>query len=154
MPLGRVRIDKERAELVKSLVYTDGNTGPFQTYADVLVFAAALGVRYGWRTPIETPAKEPSPISLEIFVSRGYDWLLKLLAIAETGTTEVLSIYDEEKEAERVNIFEEYANGGLVKLQEELKGCVDYAERIALILGQERFKEDSTTGDFDLSRFL
>ena len=154
MPPQRIRIDKEQAELVKSLVNESGNTGPFQTYADVLVFAAALGVRYQWRSTVEIAAKEPAPVSLEVFVSRGYDWLFKLLAIAQTSNPNILSLYDSEAETERSRIFEEYANGGLTKLRDELRGSVDYAERIALLLGQERNKQQETVGEFDLTRFL
>lgn len=154
MPPNRIRIDKDQAELVKSLVSESGNTGPFQTYADVLVFAAALGVRYQWRTPITITAKEPAPINLDIFVSRGYDWLLQLLAITETGNPNILSLYDHEAEAERLRIFEEYANGGLIKLRDELKGSVDYSERIALLLSKQRDKQTETLEEFDLTRFL
>ncbi|TVQ47555.1 MAG: DNA phosphorothioation-associated protein 4 [Gloeocapsa sp. DLM2.Bin57] len=154
MPPNRVRIDQQQAELVKSLLSESGNTAPFQTYADVLVFAAALGVRYQWRTPITTTAKEPTPINLDIFVSRGYDWLIQLIAIATTNNPKILSLYDNEAENERLRIFEEYANGGLIKLRDELKGSVDYSETIALLLNQERHKQSETVGEFDLTRFL
>lgn len=154
MSLSRVKIAKEQAELVKSLVNTGGNTGPFQTHADVLVLAAALGLRHQWRTPVETAAKEPAPISLEIFISRGYDWLFKLIAICETQDPEILSPYDAHAEAQRLQIFEEYANGGLIKLREELKGSVDYSETLSLILSQEKNKQDRESDEFDLSRFL
>jgi len=41
----RVKVAKDKAELVKSLRAdsADDTTKPFQTYAEVLVFAAALG---------------------------------------------------------------------------------------------------------------
>ncbi|MEY3402832.1 MAG: hypothetical protein RLZZ86_2448, partial [Cyanobacteriota bacterium] len=42
---GRIRVAKDKADLVKSLTSADGGTGPFQTFADVIVFAAALGVK-------------------------------------------------------------------------------------------------------------
>jgi dnd system-associated protein 4 len=38
----------------------------------------------------------------------------------------------------RNQIFEEYANGGLELLQNELRGAVDYTERIVLMLSYER----------------
>lgn len=155
MPIHRVRIEKENAELVKCLGEGQDNQAPFQTYADVLVFAAALGSKWQQRLPIITVAKEPSPISLEVFVSRGYDWLFKLLAIAATQNPQILSLHEAEAESQRVLIFEEYANAGLMKLQEDLRGAVSYAERIALILNQERYHEQKPTpGEFDLSRFF
>jgi dnd system-associated protein 4 len=154
MAIHRVRIAKDKAELVQSLVDFNHSSGPFQTYADVLVFAAAYGSRYQKRIPLGVISKEPAPISLEIFISRGYDWMMKLLAIAETNEPKILSPYDGDAEEKRVHIFEEYANGGLEKLREELRGAVDYSERLLLILSGERFQEESTDEEFDLSRFL
>ena len=49
---GRIRVAKDKAELVKSLTSADGETGPFQTFADVIVFAAALGVKHKKRIPL------------------------------------------------------------------------------------------------------
>lgn len=36
--IGRIRVAKDKAELVKSLVSTEGGTGLFQTFVDVIVF--------------------------------------------------------------------------------------------------------------------
>ena len=155
MAANRIRVAKDKAELVQALVDTKETTGPFQTYADVLVFAAALGAKYKKRVPLGAiSTKEPAPISLEIFISRGYDAVIKLLAIAETKDPKILSSYDPSAEEKRALIFEEYANGGLERLRDELRGSVDYWERLLLTLSAERFKEESTEEDFDLSRFL
>ena len=155
MAINRVKVAKDKAELVQSLVNSPETTGPFQTYADVLVFAAALGAKDKKRVPLGSiSTKEPGPISLEIFISRGYDWVIKLLAIAHTQDTNILSAYDPKAESERVLIFEEYANGGLEKLRDELRGAVDYSERLLLLLGAARFHEVGQEGEFDLSRFL
>lgn len=151
----RIKIAKDKADLVQSLVQTNNNNlGVFQTYADVMAFAAALGRKYKKRSTVDIIAKEPSPISLEIFSSRGYDLLIKLLAISETEDPKIISAYDITAEEKRAIIFEEYANGGLEKLQEQLKGSVDYAERILLILTEERFPKSSLEQDFDLTKFL
>jgi dnd system-associated protein 4 len=154
MAVNRVRIAKDKAELVQSLVEGNGNTGAFQTYADVMTFAATLGAKSKKRVPLNIISKEPAPISLEIFVSRGYDPVIKLLAVSETNDPKILSVYDAEAENERIHIFEEYANGGLEKMREELRGSVDYTERLLLILSAERFSHHSSDEEFDLSRFL
>lgn len=155
MAVNRIKVAKDKAELVQKLVNGKGTTSPFQTYADLILFAAALGAKSKKRVPLKEISKtEPAPISLEIFVSRGYDWVIKLLAIAETEDPKILSPYDPEAEEQRALIFEEYANGGLEKLREELRGAVDYTERLLLILSSERFPEKSTGEDFDLSKFL
>ncbi|PSF38351.1 DNA phosphorothioation-associated protein 4 [Aphanothece hegewaldii CCALA 016] len=154
MSIHRVRIAKDKAEFVQSLVDFNGNYGPFQTYADAIAFAAALGMNAKKRVALGMVAKEPAPINLEIFISRGYDSLVKLLAVAATQDLSILSVYDAIAEAQRVEIFEEYANGGLEQLQEELKGSVDYTERLLLMLNTERLKEQISDSDFDLGKFL
>ncbi|NJL53324.1 MAG: DNA phosphorothioation-associated protein 4, partial [Hydrococcus sp. SU_1_0] len=97
---------------------------------------------------------EPAPISLEVFIARGYERLIQLIAVTSTEDIQVLSREDESAEATRVKIFEEYANGGLEKLQQELRGAVDYTDRLVLILNAERFSKEVDHEEFDLSRFL
>ncbi|MGK7928539.1 MAG: DNA phosphorothioation-associated protein 4 [Spirulina sp.] len=151
----RIRVAKDKSEFVQSLVSGRDRDGTFQTYADLLVFAAMLGIKAEKRTPIDIASKnEPAPIGLDIFISRGYDRAIKLLAIAQTRDPSILSAYNPHSEEERATIFEEYANGGLEVLQEELRGAVDYTERLLLLLNAERFAEDVPSGEFDLTQFL
>ncbi len=154
MVANRIRIAKDKADLVRTLVNDSFGKKPFQTYADVMVFAASYGAKYKKRVPLTVISKEPAPISLEIFVSRGYDTVIKLIAIAQTNDPKILSVYDLEAEAKRINIFEEYANGGLEKLREELRGTVDYTERLLLLLSLERLPNSDLNEEFNLSRFL
>jgi len=152
---GRIRVAKDKADLVKALTSADGATGPFQTYADVIVFAAALGAKHKKRVPLgEISKREPAPIRLEYFASMGHDWVIKLLGITETQDIKILSLAEEEYEAKRNYIFEEYANGGLEILQSELRGAVDYSERILLLLSSERTQKNQQEEEFDLSKFL
>lgn len=155
MVANRIRVAKDKAELVQKLLESNSISSPFQTYADVLAFAAALGARNEKRVSLEgVSTKEPAPISLEIFVSRGYDLLIKLLAIAQTEDPNVLSARDPAAEEKQVLIFEEYANGGLELLRDELRGAVDFSERLLLILNRERYSSERSPEEFDLSRFL
>ncbi|MBD2592984.1 DNA phosphorothioation-associated protein 4 [Nostoc spongiaeforme FACHB-130] len=152
---GRIRVAKDKADLVKALTSSGGGTGPFQTFADVIVFAAALGAKHKKRVPLgEISKREPSPIRLEYFASVGNDVVIKLLGITETQDINILSIHEEEYATQRNSIFEEYANGGLEILQNELRGAVDYSERILLFLSYERMNEDKQDEEFDLSKFL
>ncbi len=156
MAVSRVKIARDKSELVKALVTAEHATGAFQTYADVIMFAAALGAKHQKRVPLEGGiSKDPAPIGMEIFTSRGYDMAIKLIAIASTQNPKVLSLYDVEVETQRILIFEEYANGGLEILQEALRGAVDYTERLLLILSQERKPSHPVLPtEFNLSRFL
>jgi dnd system-associated protein 4 len=152
---GRIRVAKDKADFVKALASSDGSTGTFQTFADVIVFAAALGAKHKKRVPLsEISKREPAPIRLEYFASVGNDVVIKLLGMTETQDINILSIYEEEYETLRNSIFEEYANGGLEILQNELRGAVDYSERILLFLSYERTKQYDKEEEFDLSKFL
>ncbi|BAZ89882.1 MULTISPECIES: DNA phosphorothioation-associated protein 4 [Cylindrospermopsis] len=151
----RIRIAGDKADFVKALVANDGAQGPFQTFADVIAFAAALGIKYQKRIPFEEISKrDPSPIRLEVFATSGYDVLIKLLAIVETENIQLLSPNNDEEEKQRNQIFEEYANGGLEILETQIRGSVDYTERILLFLQREHQTIDGEDGEFDLSRFL
>lgn len=151
---GRIRVAKDKADLVKALTSADGATGPFQTYADAIVFAAALGAKHKKRVPLgEISKREPAPIGQEHFLIKGYDLLIKLLAMVETKEISILSSNNENFENQRLRIFEEYANGGLEILQSEFRGAVDYSERLLLILSSKRFKQEHQQ-EFNLSIFL
>ncbi|MDY7019861.1 MAG: DNA phosphorothioation-associated protein 4 [Cyanobacteriota bacterium] len=157
MALNRIRVAKDKADFVKALTESESKTGPFQTYADVIAFAATLGMQRKKRIPLEAIAKrEPSPISLEVFISRGYDLMIKLIAFLEENDPKILSPFDIESEEKRTKIFEEYANGGLEVLREECRGAVDYSDRLLLLLISERDRDNQLepNQEFDLTRFL
>ncbi len=161
MSENRIRVARDKAELVKSLIAAADNNSPFQTYADAMLFAAVLGAKQHRRVALgEISKKEPGPISIEIFISRGYDPVMKLIAISATENINVISPDRADFEQQRINIFEEYANGGLELLEQELCGAVDYTERILLMLSApiDARKTDSITenssGEFDLRKFL
>ena len=140
----RIRVAKDKAELVKSLIGSSENNSPFQTYADVILFAAVFGAKQKQRTPLgEISKKEPGPISIEIFIARGYDPVMKLIAIAATENINVISPDRADFEQQRIQIFEEYANGGLDLLDRELCGAVDYTERILLMLSVNAARQTS-----------
>lgn len=150
----RVRIDQNKAPLVQSLVFNHNNPeGVFETYADIVAFAAAIGKKYDCRLPLEHISQEPSPISLDVFISRGYDLLINILAITTMDDLQYFSEDGQDRDDQRIIIFEEYANGGLSYLQEKLVGAIDYQERLLLLLNQERDSFGSME-EFDLSRFL
>ncbi|MDH6086856.1 DNA phosphorothioation-associated protein 4 [Umezakia ovalisporum] len=152
---GRIRVAKDKGQLVKDLTFSDGGTGPFQTFADVIVFAAALGAKHKKRVPLgEISKREPSPIRLEYFASVGNDIVIKLLGVTETQDIKVLTPHEEEYEKQCNQTFEEYANGGLEILQNELHGAVDYSERILLFLNYERTSSEEQEEEFDLTKFL
>jgi dnd system-associated protein 4 len=155
MAVHRIRVAKKQANLVKALTMGEETKGTFETYADVILFAAAYGGNYQRYIPITSGiSQDPAPISLEIFLSRGYEWALKLIAIAYTQDKALLSPYDVQAQAQRIRLIEGLANGGLELLEDELRGAVDYSDRLLLILNQERFPTAQPPPDFDLTHFL
>jgi dnd system-associated protein 4 len=152
MAANRIRLAKDKAELVKSLVASKDTTGPFQTYVEVMVFAAALGVKNKKRVPLDIISKDLSPLRQDYFTS-SFTLLINLLAITETENIKIIGD-DNVADEQRIHIFEEYANGGLEILQNELRGAVDYSERILLILISERYNDSSIEEEFDLSKLL
>lgn len=152
MELGQIRIAKDKGEFVKQLTVKDGDSGPFQTYADVMLFAAVLGAKQQRRVALTEISKNPSPINIEVFLSRGYDGVIKLLAFMTTQDLKSLS-NEEDSVNQRHQILEEYANGGLEVLQSELRGNVDYTNGLLLMLKAGQ-KVERETEEFDLSRFL
>lgn len=146
-----IRISKDKGDLLKNL--TEEATSPFETYADVMIFAASLGYKRKKIVPLEEVAKKPEPIRPSIFTHRGYDSVINLLAISYTKDPKVLGS-DEESRNEKIRIFEEYANGGLEILRDNLKGSVDYLETILLLLISERSSSQIKDREFDLSDLL
>src|SRR3954466_12334515 len=109
----RIRRPAQHSELLEKL--TEGSGNPFGTYYEVLTFCAALGYARGAREPFEDSAES---IRWELFGSiDGAEELVLMLSAAEVDEREILAAGAAE---ERFRIFEEYANGGLSELANEL----------------------------------
>ena len=152
MAANRIKIAKDKADLVKALVTSNEKTAPFQTYVEVMIFAAALGAKHKKRVPLQEIAKDLSPLRQDYF-SNSFTLVINLFAITQTKDINILG-EDGIADDKRIHIFEEYANGGLEILQNELRGAVDYSERLLLILSSERCGQEQQEEDFDLSKFL
>lgn len=150
----RIKIAKDKSTLVKSLRAASDTTGPFQSYADVLIFAAAIGIQRQSREPITEYSKEIDPIRHDIFFSKGYDQVINLIAIADTNAPNILA-NNNDSEEKRVAIFEEYANAGLELLQSRiLLGSSNYTESILIYLCETNKIEENKTEEFNLEDFL
>ena len=150
MAIARVYVSEDKAELVRNLRAAPGNTGPFRTYADVVSFAAVVGFNGSRKVPLDSYSrKEPDPVPQEQFRNAN---IIGLVALADSQDPAILRD-DDDCDRRRVEIFQEYVNGGLEILATELSGTVDYAEQLLLML---KVQKDAGQGDqeFDLSRFL
>lgn len=149
---GRIRVARDKAEFIRSLKNSETPSAPFQTYADIVTFAAVIGAKRKKREPLERISmKDPDPIPQEQFFTRGYESIINLLAIVSIGDPKVLSS-NEEYEDKRLRIFEEYANAGFRILRDELSGSEDYTKQILLVLMKARL--DDKDDELDLDRFF
>lgn len=149
----RIKVASDKAELVQSLRAADDNTSPFQSYADVLVFAAALGMHSQTRRPIQEYSRKIDPIRQDIFYGKGYDQVINLLSVADTNDPRVVANSDE-AEVKRIQLFEEYANAGLEILSQKLQGFTNYTDCFLLLLDEIAETNQNPNNEFDLTDFL
>lgn len=114
----RVQRATDKEDMIKLL--TQAPNAPFKEIWRLMLFAAALGYRENRRVPLEH-IDTGKGIDDRIF-SNSPVWpgFLYLLALACTSKSDSLS-GSEEKCDQRITLFEEYANGGLAILQEQLE---------------------------------
>lgn len=114
--------------------------GKFPTYRDILLFAAAVGFRQERRVPFT--AASGDPIRSEVLMAPGFsDTLLNM--IAANVVTDDPEIMDDSRMDERFKIFEEYANGGLEYIQEQVNVRHQPAALVVIDLVIEAFADDS-----------
>ena len=133
----RVYMDKDQVDFVKKLSDTDSDHKVFTNMAQCLAFSAAYGFKNNKRESIlRAPTSMVDPISYHIFENGGFDTLFNLIATESEQDSKVLGM-DEDMINRRIEIFEEYAKGGLSLLESEIKGQVDSLDAILMIiLGQ------------------
>jgi dnd system-associated protein 4 len=115
-----IRRPQDHDELIKRLTAKDKYRNvdtPFTVMYDLLVFAASLGFKLEKRVPF---SKSGEPIDFATMKSNAYfEQLLSTIAVLTfEGDHTCLS---DDRLAERIRLFEEYANGGLIELSERLK---------------------------------
>ncbi|MGB7415929.1 MAG: DNA phosphorothioation-associated protein 4 [Thermosynechococcaceae cyanobacterium] len=130
----RVRVAKDKVDLLKALKEGSDSNGPFLSYADALTFAAMIGINNNRRLKIHSISYEGlDRIPQDQFRNQE---LMGLLSICEEQSFSVLG--DQEKlDRQRIEIFQEYANGGLEIISQKISGSVDYTDQILLILKAE-----------------
>lgn len=148
-----VKIASDKADLVKRLKQGDNReeTGPFSTYVEVVIFAAALGLKKGVKKAVTSTARSPDPIKFDYFENQGFGEVVELIAIADSNDPVILA---SDKEAERAEILEAYANGGFQILQDSIKDTTNVTQRLLLFLADERKQEHSGDEELDLGALL
>lgn len=148
----RIKVAKDKAKLVKALRAGEGSTGPFQTFYEVIAFAAALGIQKGKFVPFEEKdaSREIDPIRQEQFASKGYDRIIDLISLIHERNLKNLTD-NIEHETKRISMFEAYANGGLEILKDIVRGSDDISNQILLLISSVKNKSSFEEDDLDLS---
>ncbi len=112
----RVRRPKDKDELVERLRSRDG--GAFAEIRDVLLFAAVVGFQEQRYEPLGDD-NEGESIRWETFINRWFaEDLIGMIAVAHSEDKEIAS---RDRIGDQLRIFEAYANGGLMVLEEKLE---------------------------------
>jgi dnd system-associated protein 4 len=110
----------------------------FATYRDILLFAAAVGFRHNRHAPFT--ATFGDPIRYETLTAPAFSEAL-INMIAANVITDDPEIMDAARIEQRINIFEEYANGGLEFIQEQINIRHKPAARVVIDLVADAFSE-------------
>ncbi len=115
----RIQRSQDKEELVKQL--TTGENAAFGEIWRLMLFSAMLGYKLGRREPLGH--KDSGKAMMESYFANCPAWpgVLYLLGLVEAQNTDVM-IATEDAENRLLTIFEEYANGGLAYLNEQLRG--------------------------------
>lgn len=142
----RVRRPKRHEVLIQQMKDECG----FSTLRDVMLFAAAVGRTQERRAPFD---EHVEPIRYETFVDPTYaDTLVNMIAAVEFA--EDAEILSSDRLAERVALVEEYVNGGLDFVQEQLALREISLEQLLLLLTQEALTEEGGLAPLPIERLL
>jgi dnd system-associated protein 4 len=113
MPAGDIRV--RRPQQYEALMLELRQEAAFATFRDILLFAAAVGAYVGRRNPFTSSGE---PIRYETIKEPMFsETLINMIAANQGDDPEIM---DGARASERVRIFEEYANGGLEFIQEQV----------------------------------
>ena len=151
----RINIDKTQDAFIEKLRDSIDGIGPFSLKVDVLAFAAGYGATLGISKQLGDTTK--GPIRQDVFDANNYENLFYLLAVSKTGDAKVLGASDEAQNM-RATIFEEFAKGGLERMEQESKGAIDLTDYVLSLVAKYRTdKEPDDSGIvpvLDLSELL
>jgi len=143
----RIRVSGEQEDFVRSLAgigAENQSDAAFDSMAEAMAFAALYGHSKSHRVKLATISKKVDSIRAEYIQSDA----VEILALLECKGLRALT---DENSDEGVDIFEEYANGGLellkVLLQTKSIGSIRVNYLIAELGSEKETEEESLSGD-------
>ena len=106
----------------------------FSTFRDILLYAAAVGAHFNRRVAFTTAAGDPIRYET-LTVPTFSEALVNMIAANELPDDP--EIMDSSRLEERVTLFEEYANGGLEYIQEQVNVRHQTADLVVVALVTE-----------------
>lgn len=147
--VGMKRIQRagDKEGIIKLL--TAESVGAFRDMWRLLFFAALLGFKNRRREPLAS-IQSGEAIRQDSFANNPV-WLgtVYLLGLVETGKADVLRA-TEDAEDERIQIFEEYANGGLEILKQELEGSEGSLDALLTFIQSQTQPNPNRTVDLEI----
>lgn len=125
----RIQRDSTHEELVKLL--TTGDQPIFKEIWRLLQFASGVGIASGKRRQL-VDSDSGKNIPDTYFSSPGWQGYLHLIAITETGSSEILRNSDRNQD-ETVSFFEQYANAGLAIIAEKIQTAATPLDALILL---------------------
>ena len=139
----RIRIDASHHSIYKVLTKESENEDreallPFESMKNLFMLATFIGYQEGKRVPL---GKHQGIFAWSQFSKDEDVPLLRALALAETGNVEVLT-----DQREILHIAEEYANAGIVVIQEKIEAMRDNRIMHLVSLLGARIPDDLISG--------
>lgn len=118
----------------------------FPTIREFLCFSALLGYSEGRRIPLDR-SEGIEDVSYQQFERNEAVEIVYAIAIAEEKSSDILK---EDRESDCAQIFEEYANGGMILIDEWLSASADLAPDKAIFAGLLQAGFITVDGDEDI----
>lgn len=131
-PTGEVRV--RRPQQYEGLMLELRDEAAFSTFRDILLFAAAVGAYFKRRVAFTSAAGDPIRYET-LTVPTFSEALINMIAANEAPDDP--EIMDSRRLEERIKVFEEYANGGLEYIQEQVNVRHQAADLIVIALVTE-----------------
>ncbi len=125
--------------------------GGFGTFRDILILAAAIGFYYSRRVTFSESAGDP--IRYETLTGRAFSEAL-INMIAANVVKDDPEIMDWMRVEERLSIFEEFANGGLEYIQEQVNVRHQTADLVVADLVSEALSDSSGASPASVDELL
>jgi dnd system-associated protein 4 len=139
----RIQRATDKEDVIKFL--TQAPSGPFKEIWRLMLFAAIVGFREKRREKLRAVDTGKGIDHNSFANSAAWPGVLYLLCLVETDQPEALSGTPEQDDA-RIEMFEEYANGGLSIIKERLEASSYSLDALMLFVAAQASEQESENG--------